>query len=244
METLFKSVLDMYMDEKYIDNYDAEFIEFEKKNDKWLPVERIDIGPTAKADLNSLTNCKAEDKYMFCKVCQEFLVELAKQINMRFPFKERNIKMLRDLQFIDPQNLKNIKDITEVSHLFGYDVVAVHNEYKKLRRTFKRDLETDIFNFWKKIQLYHNENGEVEFPLCLQIVQRVLLLPHSSANCERIFSEVALNKTKTRNKLSTESLNGILWGKSLVRKIDNRKSILNINYKPMIPLFTKDIYSM
>ncbi len=94
MKTIFKSVLGMYMDEEYIDNYDTECIKFEKKNDKWLPVERIDIGCTAKADLNSLTSCKAEDKYIFRKVCQEFLIELAKQINMRFPIKERNIKML------------------------------------------------------------------------------------------------------------------------------------------------------
>nr|CAH7755294.1 unnamed protein product [Callosobruchus chinensis] len=43
-----------------------------------------------------------------------------------------------------------------------------------------------------------------EFALC------VLSLPHSSASCERQFSKVNLIKTKNRNKIITDTLNGIM----------------------------------
>lgn len=240
METLFKSTVEIYIDENYVDTHDAEFIEFQSPTDKWLPLDRIDIGPTAKAELNSLTNCKPEDKRAFRKQCRDFLVELASQIDKRFPFKDRQVKMLRDLQFIEPCNLKHVKDITEVAHVFGFDVTDVHTEYKLLQKTFQRDPETDIKKFWLKVQEYCDEQGQPQFPLCLAIVKRILLLPHSSANCERIFSAVVLNKTKTRNKLNTESLNGILNGKSLLK---GKKSILDIEYNEMLTLFTKYMYT-
>ena len=41
----------------------------------------------------------------------------------------------------------------------------------------------------------------------------LLVLPHSSAAVERVFSQVKLIKTDIRNRLSTESLNGILLTK-------------------------------
>ena len=40
-----------------------------------------------------------------------------------------------------------------------------------------------------------------------------LLLPHSSAAVEKIFSQVNLIKTDTRNRLNTESVNGLILAK-------------------------------
>lgn len=44
-----------------------------------------------------------------------------------------------------------------------------------------------------------------------------LSLPHSNADCERIFSNVNAIKTKYRNKLVTETINGTLLAKQCVR---------------------------
>lgn len=52
----------------------------------------------------------------------------------------------------------------------------------------------------------------------MQTVDRVRLLPHTSAICERIFSTVNLNKTKLQNALGNDSLNGILLGKNLLKE--------------------------
>jgi hypothetical protein len=50
-------------------------------------------------------------------------------------------------------------------------------------------------------------------------VRRLLFLPHPNANVERIFSSVNVIKTKQRNALNTESLEGILHSKTAFKKI-------------------------
>ena len=241
METLFKSIVEMYIDENHVDMYDAEFIKFNEMTADWLPKSNIQIGPTAKAELNSLSpaTASAEDKLKFRVVCRDFLIELATQIDMRFPFKTRGIKMLRELAFIQPENLKNTADITEVAHQFGYDVTLVHTEFKKLKKFFKLNTEMRANVFWSKVESLKDANGEPEFPLMPQIVRKIKLLPHASANCEQVFSSVNLNKTKTRNRMETRSLCGILRSKSLIRK---KKSVFQVNFKPMLKMLSSAKY--
>jgi hypothetical protein len=50
-------------------------------------------------------------------------------------------------------------------------------------------------------------------------VRGLLCLPHSSANIERIFSSVNVIKTKQRNALNSESIEGILNSKTAIKKI-------------------------
>lgn len=45
-----------------------------------------------------------------------------------------------------------------------------------------------------------------------------LSLPHANADCERKFSKVNSMKTKTRNRLITGTLNGILLADQTVRQ--------------------------
>ncbi|KAF0701667.1 zinc finger protein 862-like [Aphis craccivora] len=54
-------------------------------------------------------------------------------------------------------------------------------------------------------------NDKLIYPLLTTFVSVLLILPHSSACVERIFSTINLNKTKTRNRLSTESLSVCLY---------------------------------
>lgn len=56
------------------------------------------------------------------------------------------------------------------------------------------------------------------FPLLTQFVQNLLILPHSSANVERLFSAINLMKTNIRNRLQTDTLTGLLYTKSGLKK--------------------------
>ena len=60
-----------------------------------------------------------------------------------------------------------------------------------------------IDKFWGKID-------EVKFPTVLLFIKSLLALPHSNADVERVFSQVALIKTKHRNKLKTSTLDALL----------------------------------
>lgn len=54
------------------------------------------------------------------------------------------------------------------------------------------------------------------FPTVTNFVFKIMTLPHSSANVERIFSIVSLLKTKQRNRLNTKTIEGLLHSKRLV----------------------------
>ena len=101
-----------------------------------------------------------------------------------------------------------------------------------------RDIDKYDTIFWQKVRAAEFADGSAEFPLILQIIDRVNVLPCSSANCERIFSQFNLNKIKLRNSLNSDTLKWILYGKSIIKS----KSISHVDCKPMLPLMTKDIY--
>lgn len=63
---------------------------------------------------------------------------------------------------------------------------------------------------WQHIKNSKNINGQNEFAEVATFALNVLCLPHSSASCERVFSKINLMKTKIRNKLATDTINGLL----------------------------------
>lgn len=98
------------------------------------------------------------------------------------------------------------------------NVVEVDTEYKNFRRVFMQDISMyDSDKFWMKVQNFQNGDGNPVFEKILQIRNILLLYPHSTASCERIFSAVNQNKTSTRNRMETELLNNILFGKGALK---------------------------
>lgn len=96
----------------------------------------------------------------------------------------------------------------------------VDTEWRLLQNTDLRDFnftdETDVVDFWSTISKIKSATGENEFGKLSTFVFNLLCLPHSTANVERIFSAINLNRTKLRNRLKTETLEGLLYTKSLV----------------------------
>lgn len=93
-----------------------------------------------------------------------------------------------------------------------YDLQVIDTEWRKLKiidlcDTIKTIKYVD--EFWTF--LYNWEcDGEFKFKNVASFVLKILSLPHSSVDCERVFSKVNLVKTKVRNRLQVESLNGLL----------------------------------
>lgn len=73
------------------------------------------------------------------------------------------------------------------------------------------------------------KSGDIEHELP-DFALSVLSLPHSNADCERIFSNVNAIKTKYRNKLVTETINGTLLTKQCIQGGRNEmKNCINFN---------------
>lgn len=61
-----------------------------------------------------------------------------------------------------------------------------------------------------------------------------LCLPHANADCERIFSRINCIKTKLRNKLKTDTINGLLHTKEHLSHTDKNC----VNFEPSKKMLT------
>jgi hypothetical protein len=250
MASLFKTIVSMYLKEEYVYKTDVEFIDYAERTcenaHNWEPLLQVDIGPSAKADLYAL-NANLRDQEAFRDTCRNFLITVAKEVYTRFPFKDPHVKFLENVKFVNPLNLKETRDISIAASFFGLDVEEADREWKCLRRRFKdfssepnQNVASLVTSFWSKVQSLVHGDGSLEYPILIDMVKRILLLPQSSAATEQIFSQITLQKTKVCNRLSTESLNGILYSKNAMKEKSN---IFKINYTPMLSLISKDMYN-
>lgn len=66
-----------------------------------------------------------------------------------------------------------------------------------------------------------NSKIQYVFQNLARFVLNILSLPHSNAACERLFSKVNLIKTKTRNRLVTDTINGTILASECVNNFNN-----------------------
>lgn len=67
----------------------------------------------------------------------------------------------------------------------------------------------------------------------------VLSLPHSNADCERVFSTVNCMKTKLRNRLNTETINGALHTKQHIKGRGRDSGKNCVNFQPNDEMFSR-----
>ncbi|KAH0561120.1 hypothetical protein KQX54_013305 [Cotesia glomerata] len=93
----------------------------------------------------------------------------------------------------------------------------------KWRKVSSFELPTDISTsddidvFWYKLSTC--DGGDQKYFSLKNLskcVLDIIALPHSNADCERIFSAINLSKTKSRNKLVIPTVNGLLLASQLV----------------------------
>lgn len=150
--------------------------------------------------------------------CLNFYVELSEQIGKRF----RGLSDVFPLfNACDPvvARVSAVKSLVplfrkfpQLIHESQYDVC--NNEWRSL--VFHEESLTTSNNpaeFWCSVQSLKSNDGTLLFPNLSKFMLCLLVLPHSSAAVERIFSQIKLIKTDTRSRLNTESVNGLLLSK-------------------------------
>lgn len=96
------------------------------------------------------------------------------------------------------------------------ELQKLDNEWRLLMNTKIIDVDAikSIEQYWVSVKNMCFGDNSPMFLTLSNFVFNLLCFPHSSANVERIFSQVNLLKTKQRNKLSTASVVGLLHSKS------------------------------
>lgn len=205
----------------------------------------------------------------FIQKCVLFYLTSIKQIKQRFPFQDLQRQRLKNLTFLNPQCLLQRKSVNSIAILQRYfpgkylycqnetktktrliffsdlcptNLTEVDREWRLLRNTtlpFTSEENVGIEIFWRHIAGIKKGDNTQMFPLLSQFVANLLVLPHSSANVERLFSAVNLLKTSNRNNLSTDTLQGLLHTKRFVSESAEHPVATKEHYK----VFNKNMYS-
>lgn len=205
-------------------------------------IENLDLGGAVLAFLNKHKDIPFNELSKFRLTCLSFYQELCVQIRNRFPFDNNKLKYLI---YLLPKNIKEKKN-PSISLLACHFHFISESELNELDREWKLlsnlreeeiDFSKDFEDFWIDISLIRKKDSELMFPLLVKLVNFVRILPHSTATVERIFSIINLNKTKTRNALSTSMLSGVLHTKKFFKtdkvcyNFDINSDILSKNWK-------------
>ncbi|KAL0830065.1 hypothetical protein ABMA28_003522 [Loxostege sticticalis] len=145
--------------------------------------------------------------------CIEFTIQLAIQIQNRLP---TNYTALEKMALLSKENtLKQVKDntITVLAKEFGFHdekVDKILTQWHGIQYIRWENSSDDTVKFWAQVSRYKNAAGFNAFQDLVDLAITALLLPHSNAEVERVFSVMNIVKSKIRNRMSAVTLNSIL----------------------------------
>nr|XP_033948172.1 uncharacterized protein LOC117453467 [Pseudochaenichthys georgianus] len=175
-----------------------------------LPGEKLVIGFTTRGTLNRLLDAGVitpQQVQRFQQAAVAFLVRAVESAMKKLPMRE---PLIKHAMFLDVQQRVEGRVFSELLPYNGPDERDKLGEefldYQSMDIAMPEDPATfDIENFWGNMASMKNKvTGMSRFGRLSRIAKLVLVLPHSNADAERVFSVVGLNKTKTRNSLALD----------------------------------------
>ena len=173
-------------------------------------------------DMKKRNVLTASDETMLRQRCQKFLMSLFKQLRQRLP---ESLELLKYMSLFSVSNmLKAIKDvpnICKVMRILGASDDAISQADYQLSKINLVDWvnKTDTEKFWCEVSEYKDASGSMPFSELYESAVSALILPHSNADIERVFSIMNSTKSKARNRMKLKLLNSILTVKfGLLRK--------------------------
>ncbi|CAD7078353.1 unnamed protein product [Hermetia illucens] len=213
------TLLECFVRKDYITMFLDSTSEFNLPPECLLDLESIYLG--IKVECFLITNeINVIEIDTFKNKCRNFYIEAILQILKRF---DLNNSFFRNLFIIAPDNVyactyKSIAPLLQqVPRLLADNIQEIDSEYRTLIN-FVKDKEQilDIEEFWRMVARIEIGN-EQAFPNLVKLVFAILSFPHSSANVERVFSQLNLMKTKIRNRLENATIKACLQTKGLLK---------------------------
>jgi hypothetical protein len=154
--------------------------------------------------------------------CISFLIALANQLKNSLP---DNVKILERMSaFSVTECLKASKlPITDVALYYGkkdaITIAQIELEWENIHHV-RWEEKQDTEKFWIEVINYRDASGQNPFENLVDLAFKILCLPHSNADIERVFSQMNLIKTKLRNKIKLQLLNNILHIRFGLKRLD------------------------
>ncbi len=221
VSSTLKTILGCYMEPGYLNKTQLTEIKYRDPG-KFLPLDKVYLGLKLSLELRNSTYEK-EELQKFRLSCLNFYIEASSQIYKRFDFDSMTV--IKSLSALSPKVVidKEIPSLIDLISVFGTiatDIQAIDTEWRLLANSLdSMNVTSDMTpqNFWGTVSVTRQCDNALMFPNLAAFMQTLLSLPHSSASVERIFSAVNRMKTETRNKLSTETISGLLHTQQLLK---------------------------
>ncbi|KYN50097.1 hypothetical protein ALC62_00125, partial [Cyphomyrmex costatus] len=251
---LYQEILLCYMKRDYVMKTPLSDIN-PYKEDECIPNSQIYVGIKVfqvMNDENEIINKKEKEEFLWR--CKEFLKISARQISKRYDMQNSVLQKLRALK---PKNALSLsyRDTTPslfnlmntIPRIVNYNSCTMQKIDDQWRRlplfaaTFSKDIqEVDVDIFWNEVSNKKGAAEKSEFDELARFALDALCLPHSNADCERIFSRVNLIKTKYRNKLKIETVNGSILATECVKRQCAEEEKSNcVTFKPTEKMFER-----
>lgn len=169
-------------------------------------------------DLQKNNACDAELEKNIRKRCTDFLIDLVKSLRRRMP---KNISVLQKIKLFNLSNLNHhketliplLREMAKPAHM----IEKIETQWQNLH-CINWPKANNTLNFWTAVYTYENSGFENPYKELATFVLSLLTLPFSNAEVERLFSQMNLIKTKTRNRMQNELLNGIILVRSELKR--------------------------
>ncbi|KAL4721098.1 hypothetical protein ACJJTC_018664 [Scirpophaga incertulas] len=235
---LLRTILEFYMKPDYLSATDIESVNYKNSNN-FLELDNIYMGAKMGAVINQYP--PNDIKTLKLKILKLY-IEGVSQIYKRFSFSS---PVLKQIEVLDPKIIKEKKYNSLALLAIHFPNIIAENKLQelddqwRLLRNSPIDFdETNISKFWREVAK-ERIGDDYAFATLTNFMSCLMVLPHSSAAVERVFSAINLNKTKQRNSLSTKTLCGIMHSKRLFKRTACFSHEINRN---MLSLFNKNMY--
>lgn len=221
---MFKSIFSCYMKASYVRATSIEDVD-PNSTVNFVEINDLYLGVKVSKEITLLRNQSFNVTIIkdFLQRCQSFLIELCTQLKNRLPTNER---IFFELRFMDPQIAvyENFSSLINVTERFPNIVTndtqkqLIDEEYRQMK--YDQDVQnlmcgtsTGTVNceqFWSKVSNIVSSQKLPKYKNLTSFVKCLMCLPISNAQCERIFSQVNMIKTKYRNRFTSNHVSSIL----------------------------------
>ncbi|XP_051165674.1 uncharacterized protein LOC127284325 [Leptopilina boulardi] len=210
---IYKSILKCFIKSDILSSTDLSRIQVDYPRN-FKPLEEMYFGAKVDAFIKSDTAIDPRELHNFRLRALDFYIELAKQIKMRFDFKNSDLLYASNFS-VENVLSGNIMSISEYVNLYpsiDSDPESVNLEWQLLPEVFNLQecSNLDDIDFWSMVEKKRNGAGELVFSNLMKVVKYIMVFPHSSAAAERTFSQYNLIKSKLRNRLKVSTAAAIL----------------------------------
>lgn len=152
--------------------------------------------------------------------CVKFITTLIKQIRQRLP---SNVKILQQMSLLSAENtLRVVKGslipLMELLQVSPEDIADIDNQWGDITLVKWKEVRQTI-PFWSEVCKYRDASDCNPYQKRAEFALSVLVLPHSNAEVERVFSQLNIVKTKLRNRMTTKMVNAILTIRAGLRRL-------------------------